>query len=139
MENFAIAFSVPAAFVLSTIYCALLTKVVRRFDRLRRFLYSSSLIGLGLFLVELALVASLGAVRSRAIIGPSFYVAHVAFFFLGTPALANALVLRGRGPFMGRQYVTVVVCTVFALFLVLTQYYVSEALYGVDGTNGPFI
>ena len=138
MENFGMMFSVPAAFVLSTIYCALLMKVVRRFDGLRRFLFAASLFVLGLFLVELILLVSLGAVRSRAIIGPSFYVAHTALFFLGVPALANALVLRGQGPLVGRQYVAVVVCTVFAFFLVLLQYVVSESLYGINGTDGPF-
>jgi hypothetical protein len=29
-------------------------------------------------------------------------------------------------------------CTLFAFSLVLLQYGVSEALYGIDGTQGPY-
>jgi hypothetical protein len=56
-------------------------------------------------------------------------------FVLGTPALANVLVLR---PIACKWYVAGLVCTIFAVFLVLLEYDVSEALYGINGTNGPF-
>jgi len=135
---FGIVFSIPVAFVMSMSYCALLAKVVSRFEPLRRFLYIASLCVLALFLIELIMLVSIGAVRSRAVVGPGFYVAHLALFFLGTPALANTLVLRVRTGPLGKWYVAGVLCTVFAVFLVLLQYGVSEALYGVDGTNGPY-
>ena len=138
MELFGIVFSIPVAFVMSMSYCALLAKVVSRFEPLRRFLYIASLCVLALFLIELIMLVSIGAVRSRAVVGPGFYVAHLALFFLGTPALANTLVLRVRTGPLGKWYVAGVLCTVFAVFLVLLQYGVSEALYGVDGTNGPY-
>jgi hypothetical protein len=35
-------------------------------------------------------------------------------------------------------YSAVPFCTIFAFVLVLLQYSVSEALYGIDGDNGPF-
>jgi hypothetical protein len=35
-------------------------------------------------------------------------------------------------------YVAGALCTVFAFFLVLLQYTVSESLYGIDGDNGPY-
>jgi hypothetical protein len=90
VELFSIMLSVPAAFVLSMVYCALLAKTVcwtervRRvmhfdngnmhvdglgLDRLRRLLYVASLILLGLFLIELVLLTALGTVRSRAVFG----------------------------------------------------------------------
>jgi len=138
MELFGIVFSIPVAFVMSMSYCALLAKVVSRFEPLRRFLYMTSLCVLGLFLIELMLLVSMGAVRSRAIVGSGFYVAHLAFFFLGTPALANTLVLHRPAWPLGKWYVAALLCTGFAVFLVLLQYGVSEALYGVDGTNGPY-
>ena len=90
------------------------------------------------FSAEVLLLATLGAVGSRTFVGPAFYVAHVVFFFLGTPALANVLLLRTPAPFVQRWYVAGILCTVFAFCLVLLQYGVSEALYGIDGTNGPF-
>ena len=105
MELFGIVLSVPVAFVMSRSYCALLAKVVCRHEGLRRFLSLASLCVLGLFLLEIVLLLTLRAVRSRAMVGLCFYAAHVAFFFLGTPALANALVLRNAAWPVGRWYV----------------------------------
>ena len=138
MELFGIIFSIPVAFVMSMVYCAVLAHAIRRFENLRRWLYAVSLILLAGFLAEVLLLATLGAVGSRALVGPGFYVAHVVFFFLGTPALANILLLRKREPLLRRWYVAGLLCTVFAFCRVLLQYGVSEALYGIDGTNGPY-
>jgi hypothetical protein len=137
MELFGIILSVPVAFVMSMVYCAVLAYAIRRYEPLCRLLYATSRILLLGFVCEIALLATLGAVRSRALVGPSFYVAHVIFFVLGTPALANVLLLRRQSPFLRRWYVAAAVCTTFAFCLVLLQYGVSEALYGIDGTDGP--
>jgi hypothetical protein len=138
MELFGIALSIPVAFVASMLYCLFLTRVVVNFERPSRWLRFTSLLVLALFAAELALLVSLGSVRSRGLLGPSFYVAHVIFFFLGAPALANLLVLRPRRGFFAKWYVAGALCTVFAFFLVLLQYTVSESLYGIDGDNGPY-
>ncbi len=137
MELFGIIFSVPVAFVLSKFYCDFLANVVRSLGRVRLFLYNFSLIFLCLFLVELLLLVTLGAVRSRAIVGPGFSVADLLFFLLGTPALANVLILGERRSLVGKRYLAVTICTIFSFFRVLLQYAVSEALYGIDGTNIP--
>jgi hypothetical protein len=138
MELFGIILSVPIAFVISMAYCAFLANVVRRLDFARRLLFVVSLILLGLFLIELLLLAIFGAVHSRAAVGPGFYVAHVFFFFVGVPALGNVLVLPISGPILGRWYFAGAICTLFVVLLVLLQYGVSEALYGVDGIDGPY-
>jgi hypothetical protein len=138
VELFGIVFSIPVAFVMSMVYCAVLAHAIRRFESLRRLLYAVSLILLAGFLAEVVLLVTIGAVGSRAVVGPAFYVAHVIFFLLGTPALANVLLLRKRGPVVRRWYLAGILCTGFAFCLVLLQYGVSEALYGVDGTNGPY-
>jgi hypothetical protein len=78
------------------------------------------------------MLATLGAVRSQAFLGPAFYVAHLSIFFFGTPALANVLLLRKRGPIVRRRFIAALLCTAFALGLVLLQYGVSEALYGIE-------
>jgi len=138
VELFGIVFSIPVAFVVSMAYCAVLAHVIRRLDRLRGWLYATLLVVLLGFLSEVILLATLGAVGSRAFVGPAFYVAHTVFFFFGTPALANVLLLPKREPILRRWYVAGFLCTAFAFCLVLLQYGVSEALYGVDGTNGPY-
>jgi hypothetical protein len=88
--------------------------------------------------VEVVLLTSLGSVRSRGIIGPAFYVAYLFFFFLGTPALANLLVLRRRGGSSAKWYLAPILCAAFAFLSVLLQYGVSEALYGINGDDGPY-
>lgn len=138
MEIFGILLSIPAAFVASMLYCLFLAKVISRFGRVSRFLRLASYVVLALFVIELVLLVTLGAVRTRGILGPGFYVVHIIFFFLGIPALANLFVLRPRGGFFARWYVTTVLCTAFAFLLVLLQYGVSESLYGINGDDGPY-
>jgi hypothetical protein len=138
VELFGIVFSVPVAFVMSMVYCAILAHAIRRVEPLRRGLYAVSILLLLGFLGEVVLLATLGVAGSRAFVGPAFYVAHLVFFFLGTPALANVLLLGRREPVVRRWYVASALCTAFAFSLVLLQYGVSEALYGIDGTNGPY-
>ena len=120
------------------VYCAILARAIRRVERLSSWLYAASIVLLVGFLGEIVLLSTLGAVGSRAFVGPAFYAAHSVFFFLGTPALANVLLLRKRGPVVRRWYLAGALCTGFAFCLVLLQYGVSEALYGIDGTNGPY-
>lgn len=137
MEMFGIVLSIPVAFVACLVYCLILAKVVVHIELLRRAMWAISLGVLMLFAIEVTLLVTLGAVRSRGFIGPTFYVAHLALFLLGTPALANLLVLwKPRG--ILRWYWAVLICTLFAFGSVLLQYGVSEALYGIDGTEGPF-
>ena len=138
MELLGILLSIPVAFVASSFYCLFLVRYISRFERVSRWLRFASCIVLGLFSVEIVLLVTLGAVRSRGVLGPGFYVAHLFFFFLVTPALANLLVLRSGRGFLSKWYVATVVCTVFAFFLVLLQYDVSERLYGIDDENGPY-
>lgn len=138
MEVFGIILSIPVAFVASLVYCFLLTTVVVRVETLRRVMWLVSVGVLIAFGVEVVLLLVLGAVRARGLLGPSFYVGHVILFFLGTPALANVLILRTRPKRLARWYLAVPLCTVFAFALVLLQYGVSEALYGIEGDDGPF-
>ena len=72
MELFGIVLSIPAAVVISA------------------YLIFA---GIG---IELLLLITLGAFRSRDLIGPVFYRVHLLFFFCGAPAVANIFVLRSR-------------------------------------------
>ena len=138
MELFGIALSIPGAFVLSMIYCFVLKKVISRFDQVSLSFRVGSYIVLALFGLEVVFLITWGAVRSRGIFGPGFYGVHLLCFFLGTPALANLLVLRRRGGSIAKWYLAPILCTVFAFSLVLLQYGVSEALYGINGDDGPY-
>jgi hypothetical protein len=138
MELFGIVLSIPVAFVASMLYCLLAAKVISKAATLSRWLRIASCVVLGLFAVEILLLVTIGAVRARGLIGPGFYVAHVVFFFLCPPALANVLVLRLRRGSLSSWWLAGALCTMLAFGLVLLQYSVSEALYGIDGDNGPY-
>jgi hypothetical protein len=102
------------------------------------FIADHVILGSQFVCIELVLLITIGAVRSRGLLGPGFYVAHVIFFFLCPPALANVLVLRPKTGVVSQWWVAGALCTVLAFCLVLLQYGVSEALYGIDGDNGPY-
>jgi hypothetical protein len=87
---------------------------------------------------EWILLATIGAVRSREILGPIFYPVHLILFFLALPALANVVVLRGPDSVRGSWIVIGFLGAVLAMPVLLTQYGVSEALYGIDGDSGPY-
>jgi hypothetical protein len=138
MELLGIVLSIPVAFVASMLYCLFLARVLLKFERPSRWLRMVSRIVMAMFAAELIMLVTLGPVRSRGLLGPGFYVAHLIFFFLGTPALANLLVLRPRRGVLAKWYLAAAVCTVFAFLLVLLQYSVSESLYGINDEDGPY-
>jgi hypothetical protein len=138
MEVLAIALSVPLAIVASVVYCFVLGKVIARFETPSRWLRRASFIIVGLITLEFVLVLTVGAVKSRQLIGPGYYIVHLVGFFLGMPALANILLLSQRTPGVKRLLVAAGICAVFGVSLVFLQYHVSEALYGVDGIGGPY-
>jgi hypothetical protein len=137
MEMFGILASLPAAFIASGLYCLFLDRFVRKFDWVSKWFRIASYFVLAAFAVEVALLLTLGAVRSRGLLGPAFSIAHLYVFLLGTPALANLLVLRKR--FQAQFGISILLCTVLAFCLVLMQYGVSESLYGIDGEGGPYV
>jgi hypothetical protein len=132
MELFGIALSIPVALVASMLYCFFLDRVVLKSDHPRRWLRFTSYFVLAFFAAELVMLLTLGAGRSRAILGPGFYIVHLILFFISVPALANVLVLRQRRGFVASWYIAGALCTIFAFFLVLLQYSVSEAFYGIE-------
>jgi len=138
MELFGIAASIPVAFIMIALYRFILLKAVARFRWAAALLRPASYVVLGLFAVEIGLLATLGAIQSRALIGPVFFIGHIIVFFFGAPALANVILLRKPSGAASKWYVISSLCTILAFFLVLLQYYVSELLFGVDGIGGPY-
>jgi hypothetical protein len=137
MELFGILFAIPVAFVAAAVYASLM-RFVLRYRLINRIALWISIAVLGGLLLEWGALLAVGAVRSRAIVGPAFYPAHLVLFFLAVPALANVLIIKKRGTILGAWFMVALLCSVLALPIVLTQYGVAEALYGVDGTGGPY-
>jgi len=138
VELFGIALSVPAAFVVSLVYRFLLLTASKRWPRIKPVFIFSSLVILAGIVAEWGFLAWRGAVGTRVLIGPVYYVGHLLIFFLGCPALINVLVLPRPSRWYARWWFTLPLCAALALVLVVQQYVVSEALYGIDGADGPF-
>lgn len=138
MELFGIILSIPGAFIASTLYRHLLLMARSKWPTIAPVLTAASWIVLAGILVEWALLLLRGAVETRLLVGTVFYPAHLIVFVLGTPALINVLVLPSPCSRRARWFRTVPLATVLAFVLVVQQYGVFEALYGIDGEDGRF-
>jgi hypothetical protein len=138
MELFGIALSVPAALVVGVLYSSLIERVTAKFPSSKIPVLVASAIVLTALALEWCLLGTLGAVRGREVIGPAFYPVHLAVFFLSIPALANIVVLRKPESSARGWLMAGVLCAALALPIVLTHYAVSEVLYGIDGSGGPY-
>src|SRR5262245_57071030 len=132
MELLGIVLSIPAALIGSLGYCFFLSWFVTQRERLRRAMWLVSWGVLGAFVADVVLLSTLGATASGELLGPAFYVGHLIIVFLGTPALANVLILRKEPKRAIAWYAPVPLCTLFAVVLVSLQYGVSEALFGIE-------
>jgi hypothetical protein len=137
MELSAMAGAVPAAFVASVIYSHLL-RALPLSDRTKRILLTASLCVLAALLLEWTLLATIGTLESRALFGAPFELIHFAIFLLAVPALVNVLVFARPGTVLSWWFVVGLLGALLAFPVVLTQYGVSEALYGIDGQGGHY-
>jgi len=131
VELFGIVLVVPAAFVASVIYSRVVRFVLNRWPLSGVALWGSVAV-LAFLVVEWAALALVGPVQLQRATGGAFFPLHLAVFFLSTPALANVLVVKHRETWLGSWFAIGVICAALALVVVLTQYGISEALYGVD-------
>jgi uncharacterized membrane protein len=138
MESLGIILSVPVAFVASVVYALILEKVMRKLPSLIHPLGTVSVaIVLG-SIVETITKTAIGAIRLREIIGSPYYTIHVALFLLTLPALATVMRFQNKFQRLSRWYSIGSLCAVVGLWIVLQQYDISEALFGVDGMGGPY-
>lgn len=125
MELFGIVLAIPAAFIAAAIY-SLLMRFVLPYRLINRAALWLSTAVLGGLLVEWGALLAIGAVRSRAIIGPTFYPLHLVILFLTVPALANLLIIKRGGGMLGSWFAVALLCSVLALPVVVTQYVVAH-------------
>src|SRR6185369_10207788 len=129
---FGIWILVPVLSVIVSGYCAALGTLVRNREPWRWLLFAGGCVVLFALLGEVSLLLLVGAKRAEMLVGPGFYGAHLVVVGLAGPSLANVLMLRRREWFLSRWYWAGAACAVFLLGLVLLQYGVSEALFGID-------
>jgi len=130
VELFAVVLAVPAGFVASIIYSRILRFVLQRWRLGGVALWCSAAV-LALLVVEWPALAFAGPVQLQRATNGAFYPLHVAVFLLSTPALATVLVVKQRDTWLGSWMAVGTMCAALSLLVVLTQYGVSEALYGI--------
>jgi hypothetical protein len=138
MECFGILFSFPMSFVATAVYSFILRRVISRWSKMSNHLFWLSCVPLSLLILEFVGVVTIGTLSLRSNIGPAFYPIHSIIFFLTVPALANIMQIQKRFPFLAKWYITALICAFVSVGIVILQYGVSEALYGINGTDGPY-
>ena len=138
MEIFAIMFSIPAVAVATFVYSQLIarTGAINRGRPLAAIRLFSGVV-LGLIALEMIMLLAIGTIHTRELGGSSYYSIHGVLFLGGVPSLANLIVL-GNKDRLDRFGYSVLLCTILAFVLVLMEYGVSEALFGIDGQGGPY-
>jgi hypothetical protein len=138
MEILGLMLAFPLVFCANVAYAF----IVHRFFSTRRSLWPwllwPSRIALALMILDVVLVATVGAVSSRRIIGASFNLLHVFVIFFGAPSMANLLILTSNQGWHHKWYVVAGFCFILGMFLVFFQVGVGEALFGIDGVGGPY-
>lgn len=138
MENFGIILSVPGAFITSILYSAILGKVTNRLPKLIPPLKLGSVVVLLAAVMETIATTTIGPNRLQQMTGSLYYPFHVVVFLLTLPALSGIMRFQNRFKKLSKWYSVGGFCAVVGLLIVLQQYVVSEAIFGVDGVGGPY-
>jgi hypothetical protein len=138
MEIFGIVLSFPASFIFATIYAFVVGKIVTKWKMVSAPLLWISAVVLSLVLLEIIGVITVGILKLCETLGPIYYPTHSLLFFGTLPSTVNIMRIQRKIPILSRWYLIGGVCAMIGLGIVVLQYGVSEALYGVNGTEGPY-
>jgi len=140
MELIGIGLASVGGMIVAPLYCLFLKMVVLKRQRVALFAFSISALLTLFSVVEALLVATLGPLSVRVMIGPAFYLIHFVLFLSFAPAIGCALLLNPikfvaeRSPWLTVS----LLCWTVGVFSLLYHVYVAEALYGVNGVGGLF-
>mgnify|MGYP000935266031 CR=1 FL=1 len=139
MELFGIMLFAGIGLVASPIFCLIVENVVARFRVISRIIQILSIIVVVAFAMEFVLVMIYGPISIRSILGPTYVFIHELLFLIVAPCLACSVLLSRKPSGFGLRWLLMApICWLVGIAAILFQYHVYEALYGVDGTGGPF-
>jgi hypothetical protein len=139
MEVFALLLGIPIIFVASLLYSGIVSSALVTKPRLARWLAMPTLCVLGLLVVEVAVLQTLGPEHAHDRYGQWFLIPHLLVFVLGAPAVANSTILflrafdRFRSKAVLQVSISTVLCFVVGVGLLFNQYSVSERIFGPNG------
>ena len=137
METLGIALYLMGGAVAAPVFCYALVKLVRPQKAIASWLFTSAVVMVLLFAVELFAVSIRGVLGTRALIGPAFFPLHALLTLGLAPACAGALLL-GRRSIAHWWPLAAVFCWFLEAAAIFYQYDVAETLYGIDGVGGPY-
>jgi hypothetical protein len=138
VELIGLALAFPAVLVANVVYVPFVRFGLVRWQSLWPTVLWVSRAILLLLVMDVGLVATLGAVGARTLIGPAYWIGHVLVVLAGAPALAHVLLLPPGRVWSKRWYAVIPICFLLGIALVFFQVGVGGALYGPDGIGGPF-
>jgi hypothetical protein len=138
MDVLGLVLAIPAVVFANIVYTLVARFGLVRFPKLWPWLLWPSYLIVGLAVIDVLVVLTVGAVAARTQIGPAFWELHLLVFVFGAPSLVNVLILGKRGLWFRHWYVAAALCCLVGVFLVFFQSAVGGALYGPDGVGGPF-
>jgi hypothetical protein len=97
MEAFGFAVVLLIGLVGAPVFCLVLVKVIRPFPALASLGFWMAAPLVVLFAVEILLVVAFGILRTRALVGPGFFLTHAVLSLAIGPALACVALLGHRG------------------------------------------
>jgi hypothetical protein len=135
MELFALLLAVPVTFVTSVVYTAFVLAVFRFLPVVSRVLVAASWFVVALIVMELLLLAAMGARGTYAHLGHVFTAMHFLGFLLGPPAVAN-LVLHFAPCWNLNKWFRLssvaLCCWIACMAVLLGHIIVDEAIVGPD-------
>jgi hypothetical protein len=137
VETLGIALALLGGLVAAPIFCLVLVKLIRPFPNLSAFTFWPAVTVVVLFGLEAVLALARGVLWTRALIGPGFFLIHVFLTFSVAPSLACALLL-GRRSLARHWWLAAALCWFVGAGADFYQFDVADALYGIDGTGGPY-
>jgi len=136
MESFGIALYALGGLVSAPVFCFFVARYSRMFPKLSAIVWCGSAGLLAVFSLDVVWVNFVSAVKVREAVGPAFPVHAVATLF-AAPAFA-CLFLASRRNISKWWPAVAVIAWWLGIFAIFYQYSVAEALYGVDGSGGPY-
>jgi hypothetical protein len=137
MESVGIALYALGGLVAAPVFCFLVARYSRMFPKLSAIVWCGSVALLAVFSFDVVSVYFVSAVRVRAVVGPVFFPVHAVATLFAAPAFAVLFLASRRN--MSRWWPALaVIAWCLGIFAIFYQYSVAEALYGVDGSGGPY-
>jgi hypothetical protein len=135
MELLGLLLAVPVTLAVSLVYSAIIMAVFRFLPALGRVLVAGSCLVVAVVVVELLLIATLGAKGVYAHGGHAFTSMHFLSFLLGPPAVAN-LVLHLLSRWNLNRWLrfssVTFCCWIGCMAVLLGHSIVDEAIVGID-------